>query len=85
MNWAETGAAVTAVDLNPTSISKTRRRFELFGLEGDVREEDARHLSFPDACFDYVYSWGVLHHSSDIASSIAEMMRAPAVSAGRHQ
>src|SRR6478609_4458339 len=32
MNWAQHGAEVTAVDLNPVAIAQTRRRFELFGL-----------------------------------------------------
>ena len=29
----------------------------------------------PDKSFDYVYSWGVLHHSPDIKQSLGEMMR----------
>ncbi|MBF0177548.1 MAG: class I SAM-dependent methyltransferase [Magnetococcales bacterium] len=75
MHWANAGAMVTAVDLNPTAVAQTQRRFELMGLSGDVREADARHLPFPDDHFDYVYSWGVLHHSPDIERSVAEMMR----------
>jgi ubiquinone/menaquinone biosynthesis C-methylase UbiE len=75
MNWARAGARVTAVDLNPTSIKLTRRRFDLHGLAGDVRLEDARTLPFADGEFDYAYSWGVLHHSPDLARSVAELMR----------
>jgi ubiquinone/menaquinone biosynthesis C-methylase UbiE len=75
MNWARSGARVNAVDLNPTSIELTRRRFELHGLEGDIRLEDARALPFADGEFDYCYSWGVLHHSPDLAQSVAELMR----------
>src|SRR5262249_10933528 len=60
---------------NPVSVAQTRRRFELMGLRGDIREADARHLDLPDASFDYVYSWGVLHHSPDIAGSLRELMR----------
>lgn len=75
MNWARAGARVTAVDLNPTSIEMTRRRFALHGLAGDIRLEDARTLPFADNSFDYCYSWGVLHHSPDLEQSIAELMR----------
>jgi ubiquinone/menaquinone biosynthesis C-methylase UbiE len=75
MNWARAGARMTAVDLNPTAVEMTRRRFELFGLEGDVRQEDARALPFPDGHFDYAYSFGVLHHSPDLEQSVAELMR----------
>jgi ubiquinone/menaquinone biosynthesis C-methylase UbiE len=75
MNWAEHEAQVTAVDLNPTSVSQTKRRFELFGLYGNISLMDGNSLTFPDAEFDYVYSWGVLHHSPNLDRSLAEMMR----------
>lgn len=75
MHWARNGARVTAVDLNPTSIEQTRRRFQLHGLEADIHREDANRLSFPDGTFDYAWSWGVLHHSPDLARSVSEMMR----------
>lgn len=75
MNWARNGNDVTGVDLNPTSVTQTRRRFELLGLNGDIRLMDATRLEFPDAQFDYVYSWGVLHHSPQLERSLAEMLR----------
>lgn len=75
MNWARNGVDMTAVDLNPTSISQTRRRFELLGLKGRIEPMDGRRLELPDGHFDYVYSWGVLHHSPDLAQSLREMMR----------
>jgi ubiquinone/menaquinone biosynthesis C-methylase UbiE len=75
MNWARNGSKITAVDLNATSIAQTQRRFDLFGLQGDIRQMDANTLQFPDGEFDYVYSWGVLHHSPDLAKSLTEMMR----------
>jgi 2-polyprenyl-3-methyl-5-hydroxy-6-metoxy-1,4-benzoquinol methylase len=34
--WAREGAHVTAVDLNPTAVEQTRRRFELLGLDGEI-------------------------------------------------
>jgi len=75
MNWAKNGAAVTAIDLNPTSVAMTQRRFQLHGLAGEILAMDANHLEFPDETFDYVYSWGVLHHSPNLEKSLAEMMR----------
>ena len=75
MNWARTGVTMSAVDLNPTSIAQTRCRFELNGLAGDIRLMDGNSLDFEDGTFDYVYSWGVLHHSPDLARSLREMMR----------
>ena len=73
--WAKNGALVTAVDLAPFSAKMTRSRFELAGLEGDIREADGRTLPFDTGSFDYVYSWGVLHHSPDLGRSLREMLR----------
>jgi len=75
MNWARHGADVTAIDLNPVAIEQTRKRFELYGLRGHIREADGGRLPFADNSFDFVYSWGVLHHSPDLAASIAELKR----------
>ena len=75
MHWAQVGANITAVDLNPTAVASTRRRFELFGLTGDIREADAMKLPFAGGRFDYAYSWGVLHHAPELGRSLAEMMR----------
>ena len=75
MNWARNGVDITAVDLNPTSIEQTRKRFDLMKLNGRIEPMDGRHLTLPDASFDYSYSWGVLHHSPDLDQSLKEMMR----------
>lgn len=75
MNWANHGANITAVDLNPVAISMTKKRFGSFDLKGDIREADGEKLPFDDHAFDYVYSWGVLHHSPNTQKSIAELYR----------
>lgn len=75
MNWAKTGADCTGIDLNPTSIHQTKKRFELNNLDADIQLADSRNLPFPKETFDYVYSWGVLHHSPDLDKSIAEFFR----------
>jgi SAM-dependent methyltransferase len=72
---AEAGANVTAVDLTPTAVELTRRRLELQNLAADVREADAQELPFADASFDFVWSWGVVHHSEDTRRVIAEIAR----------
>jgi len=84
MNWALHGARVTAVDLNPVAVQQTRRRFESYGYEGDIREADGEALPFDEATFDYVYSWGVLHHSPNTKSAIDDLHRVlrPGGSAG---
>jgi ubiquinone/menaquinone biosynthesis C-methylase UbiE len=72
---AEAGARLTAIDLTPTAVEMTRKRLELNGLEGAVIEADAEALPFDDAAFDFVWSWGVIHHSRDTSRVIAEIAR----------
>jgi ubiquinone/menaquinone biosynthesis C-methylase UbiE len=72
---AESGAKVTGVDLTEWAVETTRRRLDAFGLEADVRQADAEQLPLEDASFDLVFSWGVIHHSSDMDRALAELVR----------
>jgi SAM-dependent methyltransferase len=72
---AESGARLTAIDLTPTAIDFTTRRLALHDLEATVREADAEHLPFADASFDFVWSWGVVHHSADTRQVLSEIAR----------
>ena len=58
------GADVTTIDISETSVDATARRLAIKGLKADVRRMDAEILEFPDASFDFVWSWGVIHHSA---------------------
>ena len=73
--FARAGADVTGVDLTERGVALTRRRLELEGLSGQVEVADAEDLPFPDASFDVVYSWGVIHHTSDPPRAAAEAVR----------
>lgn len=75
MNWARQGARITACDLNPVAVAQTSQRLRLFNLPRPVLQADGGALPFPGAAFDYVYSWGVLHHSPQLDQSIAELLR----------
>jgi SAM-dependent methyltransferase len=72
---AAAGANVSAVDLTPTAVRLTSQRLSLAGLFADVREADAESLPYADSSFDFVWSWGVIHHSSDTDRVIAEIAR----------
>jgi SAM-dependent methyltransferase len=73
--WAQRGARITAVDLNPVAIAQTRRRFELLGLTGNIQQFDGRALPFEDGAFDYVYSWGSCTTRPDLPRSVGELLR----------
>ncbi|MEP6977191.1 MAG: class I SAM-dependent methyltransferase [Thermoleophilia bacterium] len=73
--FAEAGADVTAVDLTPWAVETTRTRLEAFALEGTVLEADGEQLPFGDGSFDLVFSWGVIHHTSDMERALGELVR----------
>jgi 2-polyprenyl-3-methyl-5-hydroxy-6-metoxy-1,4-benzoquinol methylase len=69
------GALVTSIDLAPMSIKITQRRLGLKGLSAEVMEADAENLPFLDGHFDYVWSWGVIHHSPNTIQCAREIAR----------
>lgn len=72
---AAAGAEVTAIDLTSTAIEATRRRLALMGLRAQVLQCDAENLPFTTGVFDFVWSWGVIHHSSRTARIVREIAR----------
>jgi len=75
VRFARAGAIATGVDLTEHAVQLVRRRLALEGLEGSVQIADAENLPFDDGSFDFVYSWGVLHHTPDTGKAIAEAIR----------
>lgn len=63
------------VDLTERAIDHTRARFRAFGLTSHLLVGNAEDLPFPDASFDFVYSWGVIHHSPDTPKAAREILR----------
>jgi ubiquinone/menaquinone biosynthesis C-methylase UbiE len=75
MNWAEHGAVVHALDLNPVAVAQTQQRFRQRNLPVRAMQVDSNDLPFAAQAVDYAYSWGVLHHSPNLERSIAELFR----------
>jgi 2-polyprenyl-3-methyl-5-hydroxy-6-metoxy-1,4-benzoquinol methylase len=69
------GARLTSIDISETSVNATKARLALRGLTGDIRQMDAEKLEFPDAEFDLVWSWGVIHHSASTGRALKEIHR----------
>lgn len=69
------GAVVSSIDLAPMSVKVTRKRLNLKGLDAEVIEADAEKLPFVTEHFDYVWSWGVIHHSPNTVQCAKEIAR----------
>ena len=65
VNFARFGARYTGVELSSESLDLTRRRFEVYGLNGEFYQGNAEELAdfLPKKQYDLVYSWGVIHHT----------------------
>jgi len=65
----------TGIDLTEYAVNSTRIRLELAGVKGVIRQMDAEKLDFPSVSFDFVWSWGVIHHSSNTSKILDEIYR----------
>jgi SAM-dependent methyltransferase len=75
VRFARAGARLTGIDLTEHAVVLAGQRLQQEGLAADVRQADAEQLPFADGAFDFVYSWGVLHHTPDTAQAIREAVR----------
>ena len=72
---AKMGARVTAIDITEAAVALARRNARAQGLDMDIARMDAEDMGFPPASFDFVFSWGVLHHTDDIGAAFREVSR----------
>jgi ubiquinone/menaquinone biosynthesis C-methylase UbiE len=75
LQWARAGAVCYGVDLTQRAIDTTRAHLALHGFNSTLQRIDAETLPFPDASFDLVYSWGVIHHSAHPEQIVREIRR----------
>jgi SAM-dependent methyltransferase len=67
--------AFTGIDLTEAACAAVVARLKLAGIRGHIRQMDAEAMTFPDASFDYIWSWGVIHHSADTRRVLGHMHR----------
>ena len=65
----------TGIDLTEYAVKSTAERLRLLGVPARIVRMDAESLDFPDGSFDFVWSWGVIHHSSDTARVLGQIHR----------
>ncbi len=75
IRFAKAGAVVTGIDLSPKSVDLTKKRLSLYNYAGNAIEADAERIPDKDNCFDFLWSWGILHHTPNISQAIREIYR----------
>jgi len=75
--YASRGNQVTAIDLSGPSLQQAREYAEKYDLLDriDFRQHSVLEMDLPDASFDLVYSYGVLHHTPDPYRGFQNMVR----------
>ena len=71
----QAGSILSAIDLTPKAVELTRKRLSLNGLKADVMQMDAERMTFPDGTFDFIWSWGAIHHSAHPEAILKEAYR----------
>jgi 2-polyprenyl-3-methyl-5-hydroxy-6-metoxy-1,4-benzoquinol methylase len=72
---ARHGADVTAADITEQAVRLTAENVRAQQASVGVVRTDAEAMGFADRSFDYVLSWGVLHHSPHTEQAFAEVAR----------
>src|SRR5207249_5020281 len=62
----------TGIDLTSAATQMTSRRFEISGISGIIKQMDAEDMVFADSSFDFIWSWGVIHHSANTRRILEE-------------
>jgi ubiquinone/menaquinone biosynthesis C-methylase UbiE len=72
---ARHAASFVGIDLTDYAVRTTSQRLKTFGLKGRILRMDAEMLQFEDEGFDFIWTWGVIHHSADTRQVLEEMRR----------
>jgi SAM-dependent methyltransferase len=65
----------TGIDLTGFAVKSTSERMRCFELNARILRMDAEQMEFDDNSFDFIWTWGVIHHSSNTRRILEEMHR----------
>lgn len=73
--FSKAGADVTAIDITEAAVKMTTENSKTQNTNFKVNRMDGEKLQFENENFDYVFSWGVLHHSNNPPLAFKELSR----------
>lgn len=76
-NWPKKwgGGVLYGIDLTPGNLPICKKHLELNGYSSNLIVGDAEELPYQDNTFDFVYTFGVIHHTPDMEKCIREIYR----------
>jgi SAM-dependent methyltransferase len=75
VRFARAGARAYGIDLTENGLGLVRERLAFERLDTRLAQADVENLPFPDGAFDFVYSWGVIHHTENTPAAAREVLR----------
>lgn len=63
------------IDITEYAVKSTSSRMKCFSLQSNILRMDAEKMGFADNTFDFIWTWGVIHHSSNTDQILKEMKR----------
>jgi ubiquinone/menaquinone biosynthesis C-methylase UbiE len=72
---AQYSRSFIGMDITDYAVKCTSERMKCFGLDATIIQMDAERMGFNDNSFDFVWTWGVIHHSANIRLLLSEIKR----------
>src|SRR5436305_2890752 len=75
---ASRARSYNGIDLTAYAVRSTTERMRRFNLDQPtvkIQQMDAERMEFADESFDFLWTWGVIHHSANTRQVLSEMKR----------
>ncbi len=74
--FAQHAKSYVGIDITDYAVKSTSERMKRFGIDNaKIVRMDAENMEFGNESFDYLWSWGVIDHSSNTETALKEMRR----------
>ncbi|OQA36390.1 MAG: Ubiquinone biosynthesis O-methyltransferase [Candidatus Dependentiae bacterium ADurb.Bin331] len=73
--FCKAGAYYTGIDITPQNPPLARKHLSYYGLQAQFEERDVENISFLNE-FDFVFTFGVLHHTPNIKKALGNCFNA---------
>ncbi|MFH0712178.1 MAG: class I SAM-dependent methyltransferase [archaeon] len=73
--FARNGANVTALDITKQAMEITRANAKIQGVKIKMLNQDVEKMTLENKDFDFIFSWGALHHSKNTIKAFENVAR----------